>query len=113
MESLTTTDQLQHLITMVEDIHTRLNDTPHDGGLQSFRLYTYKQVAEYLGLKDPKGVYLISERELPRHRVGPSRGAIRFHGIQVMRYVQGLPPLDLSKEMAVEIPVSPEKKRLV
>jgi hypothetical protein len=84
-----------------------------NGGLEPLRLYTARDVANYLGLTDHKGVYTIPESELPQSRVGPRRGAVRYFGIQVMRYAQNLPPADLSQLDLFELPRTPGKTRLI
>lgn len=57
------------------------------------QLLSAREVAELLAL-DVDTVYQIPGGELPRVKVGPSRGSTRFLAVNVGRYALGLPPLD-------------------
>lgn len=53
-------------------------------------LYTAAEVARYLrlGKKGRDRVYEIPTELLPKTRVGPKRGAVRYHGRDVLNYVR-------------------------
>ena len=50
-------------------------------------LYDSVEAAQYLRLRNPRTVREIPEEALPRVRVGPTRGEIRFLGRDLLRYV--------------------------
>jgi hypothetical protein len=64
-----------------------------DSGLDPFQLYTAQEAADVLGL-DRATMYEIPEAELPRCDVGPSRGATRWMGADLLAYMKGLDPVD-------------------
>lgn len=65
-----------------------------DGGIVPTRVYTAEEAADVLGLSRKQTMFEIPEAELPRRRIGPRRGATRFLGCDLLRYVLGLPPCD-------------------
>lgn len=86
-------------------------------GINPWRCYKAHEAAVWLGLPDPRGgnkaIYSIPESDLPRRRIGPSRGRVRFLGMDLICYILGEPPMDLSTELdriraALQSPVSPK-----
>lgn len=71
--------------------------------MNAWRLYKAFEAAELLGFPDPregnKAIYHIPDCDLPRRYVGPNKGSLRFLGADLMTYMLGLPPLDLSSEV--------------
>lgn len=63
-------------------------------GINPWRAYPTKEAAVFLGL-DPSTLSKISEHELPRERVGPSRGSVVYFGINILCYLVGLEPVDV------------------
>lgn len=61
--------------------------------LDPFSLYDASEAAEILNV-DRSTMYRIPETELPRCRVGPSRGNTRWMGADLLAYARGLDPLD-------------------
>jgi len=64
-----------------------------DAEFDLWRLYTAREAADILGL-DRSTIYDIPEHDLPRCRVGPSRGSTRFMGADLLAYMKGLEPVD-------------------
>ena len=58
-----------------------------------WRLYRAREAADILGL-DRTTMYDIPESDLPRCRVGPARGSVRWLGADLLAYVKGLDPVD-------------------
>lgn len=65
----------------------------HLTGLEPGERYTVDEVAAHLRI-DPARVYEIPRMRLPRIQPGGRGGKILFRGIDVLRYEEGLPPLD-------------------
>lgn len=74
-------------------LDTRLDFSEGAGIPHPLQLLSAREVANLLAL-DVDTVYQIPVGELPRVKVGPSRGSTRFLAINVGRYALGLPPLD-------------------
>ena len=51
-------------------------------------LYDSVEAAQYLRLRNPRTVREIPEEVLPRTRVGPTRGEIRFMGRDLLNYAE-------------------------
>lgn len=85
--------QLAMLSNYVTTVTTGTN------GIKPFRLYLPEEVCDFLRLKDKASVYNIPETELPRQRIGPNRGSIRYYGLHILQYVQGLEPSDIAAMM--------------
>lgn len=87
--------------------------------IESGRLYTPEEAARLLGFGTPeeprtKTLYDIPEADLPKCRVGPARGAVRYFGADLIAYAKGLPPLDygehidrIRRQLARPSPVRP------
>ncbi len=56
-----------------------------ESALHPEQLYTPDRIAEYLGIKRDT-LYLIPEARLPKVRVGPRGGRVRYRGRDVLRY---------------------------
>jgi len=65
----------------------------HVTGLEPSERYTVDEVAAHLKI-DSARVYEIPRIKLPRIQPGGRGGKILFRGIDVLRYEEGLPPLD-------------------
>ena len=68
---------------------------PNADDLRPTGLYTVREAAAWLRISNFKAVYEIAESELPRCRVGPNRGRIRFLGADLLCYARSLPPIDV------------------
>lgn len=79
--------------TQVQMTTSVINSDPP--GIRSTALYTAREAAAWLRLSNWKSVYEIAETELPRCKIGPSRGRIRYWGADLLCYVRGMPPLDM------------------
>jgi hypothetical protein len=111
---MTDDNSIRRLTSLMEEMLTHLHSiAPRPRAVDDHQLYTAEDVAKILGLTNAKTVYDIPETELPRQRVGPRRGSVRFLGIQVRRYIQGLPPLDFVEKDVLSLPEAPGKHRLV
>lgn len=62
-------------------------------------MYTAREAAAWLRLSNWKSIYEIAEKELPRCKVGPRRGRIRYLGADLLCYVRGIEPLDIGATM--------------
>lgn len=93
---------------------------------EPWRAYTAKEAAEFLGLARTDSVYEIPEVELPRVRVGPNRGSVRFLGADLVCYAKALAPIDYEAvrdqfedrlkrpaPAAMTLPGRPGRKRIV
>lgn len=85
------------------DAKKPIQNTELHASIQPWRCYTAHEAAAWLGLPDPrtssKAIYHIPETDLPRRYVGEQRGSIRFLGIDIICYILGVPPMDLSAEV--------------
>lgn len=57
------------------------------------RLYSASEANALLGF-DRMTIYEIPEADLPRCKIGPSRGSLRFLGADLLAYAKGLPQID-------------------
>ena len=70
-----------------------LSSAESQSGIKLMKVYSYRNVADILDTPI-KSVYNIPEEELPRvRRAGSNVGVL---GIQLLRYIHGLEPLDTS-----------------
>jgi hypothetical protein len=63
-------------------------------GFDLWRAHTVEEAAAFLGLKRTNTLYEIPEAELPRCRVGPTRSAVRYFGLDLFCYLKRLPMVD-------------------
>lgn len=74
--------------------------------------YTVKEAALLLRFSRVDSIYEIPEAALPRCRVGPSRGSVRFYGADLLAYAKGLEGVDYAevirglKERLISSPLS-------
>lgn len=105
---------IQHLDGVIRQLSAYITTVAaQDSPIHPHRLYTPREVAEYMRFSDVNSVYNIPETELPRHKVGPNRGSVRYSGINILRYTQGSTPVDISAITEYSIPVTTDKTRLV
>ena len=90
-----TDDQARQIISSaVSAALAGLSPVKDKSGIEPMKVYSYKSTAEILDTPI-KSVYNIPEDELPRvRRAGSSVG---FLGIQLLRYIHGLDPINTEK----------------
>lgn len=71
--------------------------SPSETAIELQRLYPAEHANRLLGFSPKRmTIYDIPEADLPRCRVGPSRGATRFLGADLLAYAKGLPAPELA-----------------
>lgn len=71
-----------------------MKETSAHTELKPEAFYTAREAATLLRLSRVDSIYEIPEAELPRCRVGPSRGSVRFYGADLLAYAKGLVGVD-------------------
>ena len=85
-------DQVAEGVRRALDV-TQSDDQPDELAIVPARLYTAADANRLLGFKRMT-IYEIPETDLPRCRVGPARGSLRFLGADLVAYAKGVPVAD-------------------
>ena len=98
---VTTEEALRQLVAdqVAEGVRRALDVTQSDAQADELaiapgRLYTAAEASALLRYNRSATIYEIPATDLPRCKIGPSRGSLRFLGADLLAYAKGLPPVD-------------------